>query len=442
MTSSLENERKRRKKEKTIDPNRCEFIIVNKKRRCGMMRLKDQTLCLDHFKQTQKDDNPIQQERIPCPLDPKHSIWVKDLETHIKKCNARPAETHEEWYSQNFNTVLKSKQCDQSVAVNDNDTTESTSQESDDIDEKLLNKLTPALNRYGETLEPLEERIGRHPGLDSWVDAKENKKHILQQSSLASVLGDVELLSTENFYVEFGCGKGELSRTINACILSETDKETALELKTYGYGFIDRGANRMKMDNKIIKDCNDTGISPIIKRSRIDIEHLDIDKFLNLIEPSSVVGISKHLCGVATDLTLKCLLNSDTTLGNLKGLVVAMCCRHVCDYNQLLPESREYLREHGVSDSKMFNSLKKIVTWAVCGTMSGQENVNEKTDKERLGLLARTLIDNSRVHAVNQLMPEFSVKLINYADKGVTLENHCLQITRKANCKLNNNNLQ
>lgn len=420
------HDRKRSKKKKVIDPNRCEFTIPNKKRRCGMTRRNNRRFCLDHLRLL-KDDK--EEDRIPCPLDPKHTVWVKDLEIHFRKCNARPAEDHEPWYRQNFNTILRSDPTSVTNLIR-----KFSSDEYENSFE-IQDSIYIALLKYNDTLKPLVEKIDRHPGLDNWVDAKDNKKHILQHSYLAAVLKSQDLLSSENFYVEFGCGKGELSRKINACILSEIPENTkdteSASVQTYGYGFIDRGTNRMKVDNKILLECESKGINAFVKRSRIDIEHLIIDKFLESINPSSIVGISKHLCGVATDLTIKCILNLNTTLANLKGLVVAMCCRHVCDYHQLLPESREYLTQSGILDEGMFNSLKKIVAWAACGTKTSQEVLDGTIEKEQLGLIARTLIDNSRVYAINQRMPSFQAKLIRYAKKEVTLENHCLHITRR-----------
>ncbi|WPK23155.1 hypothetical protein PUMCH_000382 [Australozyma saopauloensis] len=423
-----QNDNKRRKKSKPIDPNRCEFILLNKKRRCGMMRQKDHRFCLDHQKLQPKSDDVDAQDRIPCPLDPKHTVWKNDLEQHLKKCNARAVETHEAWYKKNYNTVLQS-QIEVPKKSNELDLCATKTEEQINERHQVFTKVIELLKEYSKTLEPLLEKVYRHPGLDSWVQAKENKKHILQQSSLAGLLKELELLNPHNFFVEFGCGKGELSRTINACVVSDYNNQFPKDCK-YGFGFIDRGCNRMKVDNKILQDCEKHEIHPHIKRSRIDIEHLVVDKFLESVEPDGVVAISKHLCGVATDLTLKCLLNLTTTLKNLKGLVVAMCCRHVCDYEQMLPESREYLAANGIEDDTMFSVLKKVVTWAVCGSMTGDEDPNYK-EKEQLGLIARSMIDNARVTAINKLMPLFHARLTRYATMDITLENHCLQITKR-----------
>lgn len=414
------NDRKRRKRDKAIDPNRCEYIIENKKRRCGMMQQKGYKFCLAHMKH---DSQQSSEDRIPCPLDPKHSVWVKDLKLHLKKCNARPAEEHEEWYEFKYNAFLRN-------LMKDTKHDHTYGCENIEESEELIEEVVKLLQEYDEIAERPKDMIRQHSGLETRLEQKENKKHILQQSSIAGILHELNLLSADNFYVEFGCGKGDLSRSINACIMAEIGA-LPVNATTYGFGFIDRGSNRMKVDNKIISDCGKHGVTAVVKRSRIDIEHLVLDKFLESVDPKSVVGISKHLCGVASDLTLKCILNLSSTIRKFNGMVVAMCCRHVCDYEQLLPESRDYLSTHGITDASKFKALKKIVTWAVCGTTTEQEVANGFKRKEELGLVARLLIDNSRVYAVNKAMPEFHAELVRYTDKSVTMENHSLQIVRK-----------
>ena len=51
---------------------------------------------------------------------------------------------------------------------------------------------------------------------------KENKKHVTQQASLVGAMKETGLLSGSHFYMEFGCGKAELSRMVNACVVHDT----------------------------------------------------------------------------------------------------------------------------------------------------------------------------------------------------------------------------
>lgn len=413
---------KRVRKEKKVSPNRCEFYIEQKRRQCAMQRKKGHRFCSEHMIHDESSAAlEVKGERVPCPLDPKHTVWLQDLDQHLKKCNAKPKDHHDSWYVKNFNTKYGE---DDKV----------TKEETKPPGPADFEKLTSIIKAYQANREPLKHKESSHSGLDSWLEEKENQKHILQQLSLVGNMKENGLLSTSATYIEFGCGKAELSRAVNACNLHD---DTDLK-ETYGFGLIDRGTNRMKMDSKIIKDCQDkeTKLLPKIKRSRIDIEHLQLDNFLESEKPDQIVCISKHLCGVATDLTLKLLLHSSLLLdGKFHGLLVAMCCRHVCHYSQLLPESRNYLTQHGVTNEQDFVTLRRMVTWAVCGnrgeTTTAHESGLLSSEREELGLAARRMIDESRVHAAQKAMPQYNVELFKYTDKSITLENSCICITKK-----------
>lgn len=442
------------KKEKRPIPNQCEYYMVQKQRRCAMKRKKDRRFCSEHIK---FDDTQsaleVKGDRVDCPLDPKHSVWVKDLEAHLKKCNAKPVEKPQEWFERGWNSRLQKDplEANEEPLETGKEPLKTGKEPLGDVLEQsekaAYAHYVSLLRKFSESVEPLDEVVKAHAGLENWHEAKENRKHIDQQSSLIGHLHSASLLSPEFFYVEFGCGKAELSRTVNTCILHDMrghENTTTATAGNYGFGLIDRGVNRMKFDNKIVKDCqlSDTALSPTIKRSRIDIEHLHLDKYLESVSPSKVVGISKHLCGVATDLTLKLILNSKMLDSQFQGLVVAMCCRHACNYQQLLRPSREFLALHGIHNEHDFKFLKTIVPWAVCGSgsendqSSGANHVSglEYAEREAIGLAARRLIDESRVHGARALFgPNFAVKLFKYAPRSTTPENSCLHICRNQN---------
>lgn len=398
-----------------------------------MQRQVNQRFCLEHMI-FERDAND---ERVPCPLDGKHSIWLKDLKGHLKKCNARPKVSHDLWFVKDVNIRL----------TGDDSVVEGMTGKSND--KELYTKHIPLLENL--KFEPLEMRKSQHQALDTQFEGLSNHKHILQQSLLIGHMKEKGMLDLETFYIEFGCGRAELSRYVNICALSDGCKNVPKILQqksieaaanedvkakvidaagvlntSYGYGMIDRGVNRMKLDPKLVKDCLDQGITPIMKRSRIDIKDLNLDKFIGT--PKKIVCISKHLCGAATDLTLKCLINSSVfDSGTFGGLLIAMCCRHACLYEQLLPESRAYLAERGFPNGESFYVLKKMVTWAVCGRKENieSEHISGKSydEREAIGFLARRLIDESRVHALQLLLPKYNVEMFAYAETSTTLEN-------------------
>ncbi|ODV78190.1 DUF715-domain-containing protein [Suhomyces tanzawaensis NRRL Y-17324] len=399
-----------------------------------MQRKADHRFCSEHM------INESTGERIPCPLDNKHTVWAKDLAIHLKKCNAKQKVEFDIWYEKDLNSGWK--HLENLAPANLEPSTEEAENDSFEKHLELLKKIK---------FDPLPMKILEHSGLNPRISELKNPKHALQQSSLIGNMKQKGLLDSNTFYLEFGCGKAELSRFVNLCILEDLKTLKIAQHGIYGYGLIDRGINRMKMDPKIIKDSRDVDLEPKVKRTRIDIKDLNLDKFLQDTNADKVVGISKHLCGVATDLTLKLLLNS-TLLesGKFGGVVIAMCCRHVCDYHELLPQSRQYLKMHGFDSMEGFKALKKVVSWAVCGVGRAEkkdENGEIERDeslestgsdsmehgltyheRETLGLTARRLVDESRVHAIKELMKDYDVEIFNYTERKITLENVCLSI--------------
>lgn len=418
-----------------------------------MQRKSEQKYCSEHMIFDLGNGLESKNERVPCPLDSNHTVWAKDMITHLQKCNSKPKKVQDPWFKQGLNLKIKGEE------VEENDEDKGMTEE--DLFEKYISKLEK------QSSEPLRLGESQHEGLDMRVAELTNKKHAIQQSSLIGNLKERGLLGKEYFYLEYGCGRGELSRTLNLCLLSEesvvggsrmaanketTDQNRNNELhltneeiqpksdlqSPYGFGLVDRGVNRRKFDTRILKDCKPYHLSCAVRRSRIDIKDLSVDNFIGDMSVKKLVAISKHLCGAATDLTLKLIINSSLWESDrFGGMLIAMCCRHACLYDQLLPQSRQYLRDRGFATRESFTVLKKVVSWAVSGTeeeVTAVEQLdNKQFDRETLGLLARRLIDDSRLHALQQVLPErFTAEMFLYTDKKVTLENSCLCILQKS----------
>lgn len=418
----LGDEPKRKRAKKALKGPRCLFFIERKNRQCPLQVPSGKKWCRQH--------DPDQSERVNCPLDPTHTVVKSQLSDHLQRCNKRFRDRP--WFQEDLHWLPHKVNTTEPVATGDETsrTTEQADAKDDNCEDKeatiitlnknpgevsvqsnsqqtaLIDHVLAVLN--GINFEPLKKRHLHHQGLEPRLNQVTNQKHALQQLSLIGALDYYGLLSKDNYYVEFGCGKAEFSKYVADCIVHDNQD---ISMDKLGFGLIDRGVNRLKTDGKLRQ------ITSNVKRDRIDIKDLDLAKFLQGEPATRVVAILKHLCGVATDLTLRCI---QPVQERVAGAVVAMCCRHVCNYYQLAPEARDFLAQHDIVDELQFKALQKIALWAV----DGGKDVE-------VGLKARRLIDEARAQGVRNQFAQFKVELIEYADRATTLENcaMCVYIT-------------
>lgn len=407
-----------------------------------MTKSVDTKFCVEHRKDIVEtgetnEASTSKDVRVPCPLDPNHTVWKHKLNKHVKVCNKAKqgnANVAESYYAKDLNC----------------------GHEAEDNGSTGVIKAVQLLLDHIDLCVDREESIKSNEFMDKnrLLELSNTiKKHARQQSSLIQNLIDVKLISASKI-MEFGCGRAEFSRYINQTILHDDPFRLQDELPKYV--FIDRGSNRMKFDKKFQDDLMQLSKNPEKIKQRIHIQRLKMDikdlKLSEIVEPKDdILVVSKHLCGVATDLTLRCLQNcikDKKNEVNLKGICIAMCCRHVCN-------SRDYINPDYIKDflSKydsdlsyevFFRNLSKFTSWATCGRRPGMEDNDliEITEpesenkvsltllqREKVGLLARQIIDNGRLEWVKEnLLRENhkNARIVKYIEQSVSLENNAL----------------
>ncbi|CAI9575027.1 unnamed protein product, partial [Staurois parvus] len=214
--------------------------------------------------------------RIPCPLDPKHTVYEDQLEKHIKKCNSRE-KPQPVFYVQNVNSGPENIGiCKEQVSLSS-------------LSKEDLQKLTETLLRVTSGLDPpLPDRKLCHSALQEALNDPTNGdtafKHLKQQASILGHLDRLGLLGTSHCFVEFGAGRGKLSHWVNIAI-ENTDNVHFL--------LVERATTRFKVDGKQKKST--------FERLHIDIQHLSLGRVLSLVQKRlPVIGIGKHLCGAGT----------------------------------------------------------------------------------------------------------------------------------------------
>lgn len=232
-------------------------------------------------------------------------------------------------------------------------------------------------------------------------------KHAFQISSLLGHLRDRELLSPDACFQEWGCGKAELTRWIFDIT---TPKDCFL---------IDRSKGKLKLTHQHKENQH--------QRLLIDIKDLELHKVPRSLE-RPCLAYSKHLCGSATDMTLRCLNNFCLNGGQITGICIALCCHQVCTYERYI--NHEFLNEIGITRED-FTTLRKISTWKIAGKGTKEDHWTGLglSERQKLGNMAKRILDVGRMRYVKTTMGAKTAELVYYIDEEKTLENMALICT-------------
>ncbi|TMS01570.1 tRNA:m(4)X modification enzyme TRM13-like protein [Larimichthys crocea] len=451
-------------------PGRCFFFVEKKKRFCKMRVSGGKTYCGEHA--TEEGGS----RRIACPLDPKHTVSEDKLDKHLKRCNSRE-KAKPVYYVENINSGSgDTDEALQQVSLSEHSRTQL---------EALLDKLKAAVTGLPCDV---EDSVLSHPVLQEELHNPKNgdsaHKHLKQQSSILGHLEAMGLLSRGRCFVEFGAGRGKLSHWIHEALKTDEYLKTDEHLQTdddLQLLLVERCSTRFKVDGK----HQDVGVQ--FERLQVDIQHLDLSKVPLLTQKKlPLVGVGKHLCGAATDLALRCLLETprpkpetepprkrlktsepadpaalpetdpglDCGPGPVLGLAVALCCHHRCEWRHYV--GQQFFLQRGLG-AKEFSAFCRMSSWATCGLRptnqdppppdptnqreEGEEHeAAEESDtvsgflsaaeRERVGRLCKHLIDAGRLHFLKT--KGFDSKLRRYVNAQVTLENVLLTATPSA----------
>lgn len=421
----------------------CKHFVIRKKRFCRITLAKDEDYCGEHLPVTkeptdlpenasEKYKNHI---RIPCPLDSKHTVYAINLQKHLKICNAI-VKDQPKYIVSGLNAGPK-EPCEESAHFR-----------LADIDETIIESVIEKINRiYDEHKidEQIEKLHLEHSLLESEVNNKkygaETLKHLIQTSSILGYLDHYHLFDDNTSYIEYGAGRGQVSFWLAQAITQYADSNVLL---------IDRASLRHKMDNRLDETY-------AVKRIRADISDFDINQHDLIQKSKQIVGVSKHLCGAATDFAIRCILNGnagsndkDAVSPKTSAFIIAVCCHHRCDWQPFV--GKEFFIENGIS-IKEFLIITKMVGWAICGSGMSRErrkaiaekrqtdgiaddetpafdgdnidcNKDLRETRRKIGQKCKRLIDYARIKFLEENGYQCSLK--SYVSADVTLENVCM----------------
>ena len=336
---------------KNPNPNNCELYIIKKGRYCHFEKYKGSEYCVYH-RVEEKD------EYLICPYDPKHRILKEKYKNHLKVCNTLSNKCNlesNEWYSKNFN---KAKPDKNHILPSEEELDKLYDIKSEIISPEdfenyirvILKSYEVAKNIYIKYIKDndLENYVNKTLNVDiknkeifykiSGIDIDIEKdlkhteqkqhleKHSIQNEALSDLVFKTGLMdknSENTIVVEFGAGKGGLSEEIN-----KINNDKAI------YVLLERSGVRFKKENKNEKYNSIRFKTDIIDFNLNYIDNLDKivkeEKQKKLLEEKgyNIIGIAKHICGCAFDISLTSIFNY-AHQERIKGLVMATCCHHI-----------------------------------------------------------------------------------------------------------------
>ncbi|XP_063945863.1 uncharacterized protein LOC108211136 isoform X2 [Daucus carota subsp. sativus] len=435
---------------------KCKFWLPKKKRFCTNLPLGTSPFCGNH---TARNNDTW----VPCPIDPSHSVLQDNLEAHLKKC---PFKKYAQslsllpYYSKGINGGGEGDELVDYVSseMKRKAVLGMTAQEVSELIRKIKSVHALICNDIQESHKiPDACGIWTNHEIDRKLPFQE--KHVLQQASILGNLEDVGVIKPSGAggtqknqscangngscvdddipaVVEFGAGRGYLTQMLADCY--GIKKVFLVERKSY----------KLKADRSLRQIESLT-----LERLRIDIEDLNLNAVESL-KGIPYLAIGKHLCGPATDMTIRCCLAKHGDQDNvaegtvntyLRGLALATCCHHLCQWKHYI--NKGYMSNLGI-DRDYFHAITWFTSWAVDadhGTalsdvvdatshpeimdsdVSGEEGISRNmsaVERALLGFMCKDIIDMGR----SIWMKEHGLdsRFLKYVPSNISPENHLL----------------
>jgi tRNA:m4X modification enzyme len=184
--------------------------------------------------------------------------------------------------------------------------------------------------------------------------------------------------------VDLGAGKGGLADAV------VTHKRPGAVV------FVERESRRHKADGKLrrLEDLE-------VERVRGDLADVDLAR-VGTLKGRTCVGVAKHLCGSATDLAL----NAFVALSEARGVAVATCCHHRCEWSSYV--GRDYFRAKTGGSAADFARIARWSSWAcqVANGTTGEhaapvcaDDLRDYTSEQKreIGRRCKALLDAGRL---------------------------------------------
>jgi hypothetical protein len=265
-------------------------------------------------------------ERVPCPIDPSHTVRASKLSVHLHVCASKQHE--QPWLVKNANVPSPAPSQVEQPSAESLDKPPTAS---------LLTALESACAALNVGEIPMEVIVPEE--LVEYVEtaplSRHNKECVKHRLQYASIIGHLLRLmawhagaaptdDTWTTFFELGAGSGFLSVCLRQVVRSERAT----------FVLVDRSAPpHRRADRKLRKEALGSLPTNFI-RVRCDLADFRPDGLVGHIEQPPCARAravtAKHLCGSATDLALRCFCAA--AADQPVSLAIALCCYHKCTW--------------------------------------------------------------------------------------------------------------
>merc|ERR1711892_101520 len=311
-------------------------------------------------------------------------IQVEKKASHMKRCNkVKEAHNKPAYYSQAIN--------DENYASDTSVASMKLAQFEETEIAKVIEFLSGVKDQIVATITE-SEYSPMMPLLEELTTKKATKalREVRQQSAILSRMDKFDLLKRGHCYIELGAGKGGLTERIAQAPFGQDG---------CSFIIIDRATTRVKKERTLKCD---------FERVKIDIADFDINA---VTADKPIVGIAKHLCGAATDLSIRGIGRAN----RLHGLAIVTCCHHRCSWSTF--HSRNFLPEWA-RDQRHFRIVCLLSSWATCGFHRQSDETGgvsfglNKDAKEQVGRRAKFMLDAARVRQLESQFEKATIGLL------------------------------
>lgn len=201
-----------------------------------------------------------------------------------------------------------------------------------------------------------------------------SRKHLEQIGSIIAQLVQMDLLRSHTCFVEMGAGRGQLSHELHACLKDDP---------TVHFALVERDHQRYRYDAYHKHEHQ----GPSFVRYRLDIRDLFLSELPSIEDPqTNAVIVSKHLCGGATDLALRCAVDAQRHTRRVRAIIIALCCHHRLMWNEYI--GKDFFRRLNLTP-RDFSLIRTLTSW---GTSENRHRMPEDAKRSTMGRSSRVRI--------------------------------------------------